>query len=84
MVQRAGRVLRGKVGIKVIGPGIMEYPMTSYPRNMIGCGGQPPHARWPGRSHCAAFVINYEDGGENAIVHGDPATESFLTELIGA
>ncbi len=59
--------------------------MTSYPRDMIGYGGQPPHAQWPGDARIALqFVINYEEGGENAIFHGDPAAESFLTEWIGA
>ena len=62
-----------------------EGSMTSYPRDMIGYGGQPPHAQWPGDARIALqFVINYEEGGENAIFHGDPAAESFLTEWIGA
>jgi peptidoglycan/xylan/chitin deacetylase (PgdA/CDA1 family) len=59
--------------------------MTSYPRDMIGYGGQPPHAQWPGDARIALqFVVNYEEGGENAILHGDPTAESFLTEWIGA
>ena len=57
----------------------------SYPRDMIGYGGTPPHANWPGGARVAVqFVLNYEEGGENAILHGDPASEMFLSEIIGA
>ncbi|MEC8674048.1 MAG: polysaccharide deacetylase family protein, partial [Pseudomonadota bacterium] len=57
----------------------------SYPRDMIGYGGTPPHANWPGGARVAVqFVLNYEEGGENAILHGDPASEIFLSEIIGA
>ncbi|MEC7440513.1 MAG: polysaccharide deacetylase family protein, partial [Pseudomonadota bacterium] len=57
----------------------------SYPRDMIGYGGMPPHANWPGGARVAVqFVLNYEEGGENAILHGDPASEMFLSEIIGA
>jgi len=56
-----------------------------YPRDLIGYGGEPPHAQWPNGARIALqFVINYEEGGENAIFHGDNAAEGFLTELIGA
>jgi putative urate catabolism protein len=56
-----------------------------YPRDMIGYGAEPPQARWPGEAQIALqFVINYEEGAENAIFHGDPAAESFLSEWIGA
>jgi len=56
-----------------------------YPRDMIGYGAQPPNARWPGEARIALqLVINYEEGAENAIFHGDPAAESFLSEWIGA
>ena len=59
--------------------------MTSYPRDMIGYAGTPPHANWPGGAKIAVqFVLNYEEGGENAILHGDPASETFLSEIIGA
>src|SRR2546423_2057907 len=52
---------------------------------MIGYGAQPPNARWPGEARIALqLVINYEEGAENAIFHGDPAAESFLSEWIGA
>jgi hypothetical protein len=56
-----------------------------YPRDMIGYGAEPPQARWPGEAQIALqFVINYEEGAENAIFHGDTAAESFLSEWIGA
>ena len=58
---------------------------TSYPRDMIGYGADPPHSHWPGDARLALqFVINYEEGAENSILHGDPAAESFLSEIIGA
>jgi allantoinase len=57
----------------------------SYPRDMIGYGPTPPHAGWPGDARVAIqFVLNYEEGGENSILHGDPASEIFLSEIIGA
>jgi putative urate catabolism protein len=62
------------------------HPMTlSYPRDMLGYGPQPPRARWPGGARIALqFVLNYEEGGENCVLHGDPASETFLSEIIGA
>ncbi|SUZ72203.1 uncharacterized protein METZ01_LOCUS25057, partial [marine metagenome] len=59
----------------------MEY----YPRDILGYGQNPPHPQWPNNSRIAVqFVINYEEGGENCILHGDPASETFLSEIIGA
>jgi putative urate catabolism protein len=59
--------------------------MTDYPRDLIGYGANPPYADWPHGARIALqFVINYEEGGENAILHGDPASEAFLSEMIGA
>ena len=56
-----------------------------YPRDMIGYGATPPEPNWPGGARLAlSFVINYEEGGENNILHGDPASETFLSEIIGA
>jgi allantoinase len=56
-----------------------------YPRDLIGYGQTPPHARWPGGARLAVqFVLNYEEGGENSVLHGDPASEQFLSEIIGA
>src|SRR5215471_10560354 len=60
--------------------------MTStYPRDMVGYGAEPPHAQWPGGARVALqFVINYEEGAENSILHGDTAAEAFLSEWIRA
>ena len=58
--------------------------MTEH-RDFLGYGREPPHARWPGGARVAVqFVINYEEGGENCVLHGDPASEAFLSEIIGA
>ena len=58
---------------------------TDYPRDMIGYGAQPPHPHWPGGARIAVqFVINYEEGAENCVLHGDPASEAFLSEIVGA
>lgn len=58
---------------------------TPYPRDMIGYGANPPHANWPNAARIALqFVINYEEGAEANILHGDPASEKFLSEIIGA
>lgn len=60
-------------------------PDTSYPRDLVGYGRNPPQARWPdGARLCVQFVVNYEEGGENNILHGDRASEAFLSEIIGA
>ena len=57
----------------------------TYPRDLIGYGRTPPDPRWPGNARVAVqFVLNYEEGGENSILHGDPASEAFLSEIIGA
>jgi putative urate catabolism protein len=59
--------------------------MSDYPRDLVGYGNKPPHAQWPGDARIALqFVLNYEEGGENNILHGDPGSEQFLSELIGA
>jgi putative urate catabolism protein len=59
--------------------------MNDYPRDLVGYGSKPPHAEWPGDARIALqFVLNYEEGGENNILHGDPGSEQFLSELIGA
>ena len=57
----------------------------TYPRDLVGYGAKPPHANWPGAARIAVqFVINYEEGGENCILHGDAASEAFLSEIVGA
>jgi putative urate catabolism protein len=56
-----------------------------YPRDLRGYGADPPDPRWPGGARLALqLVLNYEEGGENCILHGDGASESFLSEIIGA
>jgi putative urate catabolism protein len=56
-----------------------------YPRDLLGYGRRPPDPRWPGEARIALqIVINYEEGGENCILHGDAASEAFLSEIVGA
>jgi putative urate catabolism protein len=56
-----------------------------YPRDLVGYGRNPPDPKWPGEAAVAVqFVINYEEGGENSILHGDAASEAFLSEIVGA
>jgi putative urate catabolism protein len=58
---------------------------SDYPRDLIGYGDNPPHPRWPGNARIAlSFVLNYEEGGERSIVHGDAESESFLSEMVSA
>ncbi|MEL6870469.1 MAG: allantoinase PuuE [Pseudomonadota bacterium] len=57
----------------------------SYPRDLTGYGAQPPHAQWPDGARIAVqFVINYEEGAENCVLHGDEASEAFLSDIVGA
>ncbi len=59
--------------------------MNRYPRNMIGHGETPPQANWPGGAKIAiSLVLNYEEGGENNILHGDGQSEAFLSDIAGA
>ena len=56
----------------------------SYPRDLVGYGRRPPDPRWPGRARLALqIVLNYEEGGERAILHGDAESEAFLQEVVG-
>ena len=56
-----------------------------YPRDLIGYGRHPPHPAWPNQARIALqFVLNYEEGGESCVLHGDAASETFLSEIIGA
>lgn len=58
---------------------------STYPRDMRGYGQHPPHARWPGNARIAVqFVLNYEEGAENSVLHGDAASETFLSDIMGA
>ena len=57
----------------------------AYPRDLVGYGQRPPLAQWPAGARIAVqFVVNYEEGGENCVLHGDPASEAFLSEIVGA
>lgn len=59
--------------------------MNRYPRDMIGYGANPPDPKWPGGAKIALqIVLNYEEGGENCVLHGDAASEAFLSEIVGA
>ena len=64
----------------------MTYDTTlPYPRDLCGYGKNTPHARWPGQARLALqFVLNYEEGGESSPLHGDPTSETFLSEIVGA
>ncbi len=57
----------------------------TYPRDMVGYGRNPPDPRWPGGALIAVqFVVNYEEGGESNILHGDPSSEWLLSDIVGA
>jgi putative urate catabolism protein len=59
--------------------------MTDYPRDLIGYGATPPHPQWPGDARIALqIVLNYEEGSENNVLHGDAGSETFLSDIIGA
>lgn len=59
--------------------------LNNYPRNMTGYGQSSIHPNWPNKARIAVqFVLNYEEGGENSILHGDKASEAFLSEIVGA
>ena len=59
--------------------------MNDYPRDLRGYGARPPDPQWPGGARTAVqFVINYEEGAENCVLHGDAASEAFLSEIVGA
>ena len=59
--------------------------MAKYPRDMVGYGRVTPDPQWPGGAKIAVqFVVNYEEGGENNILHGDPMSEAFLSEVTQA
>ncbi len=58
---------------------------SPYPRDLVGYGRKPPHARWPGKARVAVqFVLNYEEGAESSVLHGDAGSEQFLSEIVGA
>src|SRR5262245_60542288 len=56
-----------------------------YPRDLVGYGRKTPNPQWPGRARIAVqFVVNYEEGGESSVLHGDKASEAFLSDVLGA
>ena len=58
---------------------------SSYSRDLVGYQGQPPQVTWPNQAKIAVqFVLNYEEGGENHVEHGDLGSEQFLSEIVGA
>lgn len=58
---------------------------ADYLRDLIGYGSNPPHPHWPGNARIAlSFVLNYEEGGERNILHGDRESEAFLSEMVSA
>ena len=62
----------------------MPPAWSKYPRDLIGYGRNPPDVRWPNGARVAVqFVLNYEEGGENSILHGDAASEAFLSDVVG-
>jgi allantoinase len=68
-----------------LGPRAGRPDVSNYPRNLTGYGRTPVFADWPGQARVAVqFVLNYEEGGESCVLHGDPASERFLSEIIGA
>jgi putative urate catabolism protein len=58
---------------------------NNYPRDLVGYGQNPPKANWPNKAKIALqFVVNFEEGGENCVLHGDSHSEKFLSEIVGA
>ncbi len=59
--------------------------IPDYPRDLVGHGQHPPAVTWPGNARIAVqVVLNYEEGGENCVLHGDATSEAFLSEIVGA
>jgi putative urate catabolism protein len=63
----------------------MSFQDNDYPRDLIGYGDTPPHPKWPNNARIAIqIVMNYEEGGENCVLHGDAQAETFLSEIVSA
>jgi len=61
---------------------MMYDSSAAYPRDLAGYGRDVPHAHWPNKARIAVqFVLNYEEGGENSVLHGDAGSEQFLSEM---
>jgi OHCU decarboxylase len=79
------KILRGVASLPLSILKSMEKQPVRYQRDMRGYGRNPPNPDWPGGAHvCVQFVLNYEEGGENCILHEDAASEAFLSEIVGA
>jgi putative urate catabolism protein len=64
---------------------MFDPPSAPYTRDLTGYGRTTPDPQWPGEARIAVqFVVNYEEGGENCLLHGDAASEAFLSEIVGA
>lgn len=64
---------------------MVEIMASEYPRDLIGYGQNTPNPQWPNKAKIAVqFVLNYEEGGENCVLHGDTHSEMFLSEIVGA
>src|SRR5690606_8216054 len=85
---RLRMTLRGPGCRVLLNPGAVKArrrQVSRYPRGMHGYGATPPAADWPGGARIAvSLVLNYEEGGENNVLHGDAASEAFLSEIVGA
>jgi allantoinase len=80
--QASLRPLGGPPGAAGLGGSRIYDSTAPYPRDLAGYGRNPPHAQWPGRARVAVqFVLNYEEGGENSVLHGDAGSEQFLSEM---
>ena len=78
----AGHLPRRRAGPAA---GVGRADVSDYPRDMVGYGPHPPDPHWPGGAKIAVqFVLNYEEGAENSVLHGDPASETFLSEIDAA
>ena len=71
------------IGTLVSAPRMSSPPFSEYPRDLAGYGRDPPDPRWPGNARVAVqFVVNFEEGGERCLLHGDATSESFLTDVL--
>ena len=71
--------------VRDTGDAVSSPPSSPYPRNLKGYGRDQPDPRWPGNARVAVqFVMNFEEGGENSVLHGDAASEAFLSDVLGA
>src|SRR5687768_13953149 len=77
-----GCIRAGTTSPRRCGPKEGDTMSPRYPRDLAGYGRNPPPARWPGGARVALqFVLNFEEGGENSVLHGDAGSEQFLSEL---